>query len=85
MQERQHVRGNLNRKVEKFMMKNRKFVKGIAVAAIAAMSMGMLAGCGGGGDEGHRPRPSLPWGQEDEIFSERQVIRVKIAIIFYSG
>ena len=30
------------------MMKNKKFVKGIAVAAIAAMSMGMLAGCGGG-------------------------------------
>ncbi|MBR4944904.1 MAG: ABC transporter substrate-binding protein [Peptococcaceae bacterium] len=29
-------------------MKNKKFVKGIAVAAIAAMSMGMLAGCGGG-------------------------------------
>lgn len=33
------------------MMKNRKFVKGIAVAAIAAMSMGMLAGCGGGDAE----------------------------------
>ncbi len=30
------------------MMKNKKFVKGIAMAAIAAMSMGMLAGCGGG-------------------------------------
>ena len=30
------------------MLKNRKFVKGIAMAAIAAMSMGMLAGCGGG-------------------------------------
>lgn len=29
------------------MMKNKKFVKGIAMAAIAAMSMGMLAGCGG--------------------------------------
>lgn len=29
------------------MMKNRKLVKGIAVATIAAMSMGMLAGCGG--------------------------------------
>ena len=32
------------------MRKNRKFMKGIAVAAIAAMSMGMLAGCGGGSD-----------------------------------
>ena len=32
------------------MMKNKKFVKGIAAAAIAAMSMGMLAGCGGGSD-----------------------------------
>ncbi|MBQ5858475.1 MAG: ABC transporter substrate-binding protein [Peptococcaceae bacterium] len=31
-------------------MKNKKFVKGIAAAAIAAMSMGMLAGCGGGSD-----------------------------------
>ena len=30
------------------MRKNRRFMKGIAVAAIAAMSMGMLAGCGGG-------------------------------------
>ena len=30
------------------MMKNRKLVKGIAMAAIAAMSMGMMAGCGGG-------------------------------------
>lgn len=29
------------------MMKNRKFVKGIAMAAIAAMSMGILAGCSG--------------------------------------
>ena len=32
------------------MVKNKKFVKGIAAAAIAAMSMGMLAGCGGGSD-----------------------------------
>ena len=32
------------------MMKNKKFVKGIAAAAIAAMSIGMLAGCGGGSD-----------------------------------
>ncbi len=32
------------------MMKNKKFIKGIATAAIAAMSMGMLAGCGGGSD-----------------------------------
>ena len=32
------------------MMKNKKFAKGIAAAAIAAMSMGMLAGCGGGSD-----------------------------------
>lgn len=32
------------------MKKNRKFMKGIAVAAIAAMSMGMLAGCGGESD-----------------------------------
>ena len=32
------------------MMKNRRFVKGVAMAAIAVMSMGMLAGCGGGGD-----------------------------------
>ncbi|MBQ2034778.1 MAG: ABC transporter substrate-binding protein [Peptococcaceae bacterium] len=31
-------------------MKNKKFIKGIAAAAIAAMSMGMLAGCGGGSD-----------------------------------
>ena len=30
------------------MMNSRKFRKGIAMAAIAAMSMGMLAGCGGG-------------------------------------
>ena len=29
------------------MRKNKKFMKGAAVAAIAAMSMGMLAGCGG--------------------------------------
>ncbi len=29
------------------MMKSKKFVKGVAMAAIAAMSMGMLAGCGG--------------------------------------
>ncbi len=32
------------------MRKNRRFMKGVAMAAIAAMSMGMLAGCGGGGD-----------------------------------
>ena len=32
------------------MMKNKKFIKGIAAVAIAAMSMGMLAGCGGGSD-----------------------------------
>lgn len=32
------------------MMNSRKFRKGIAMAAIAAMSMGMLAGCGGGED-----------------------------------
>ena len=32
------------------MMKNKKFIKGIAAAAIAAMSIGMLAGCGGGSD-----------------------------------
>lgn len=30
------------------MLKNKKWMKGVAVAAIAAMSMGMLAGCGGG-------------------------------------
>lgn len=30
------------------MRKNSRFMKGVAVAAIAAMSMGMLAGCGGG-------------------------------------
>ncbi len=30
------------------MMKSKKFVKGVAMAAIAAMSMGMLVGCGGG-------------------------------------
>ena len=30
------------------MRKNSRFMKGIATAAIAAMSMGMLAGCGGG-------------------------------------
>lgn len=28
-------------------MKNKKWMKGIAITAIAAMSMGMLAGCGG--------------------------------------
>ena len=33
------------------MMNSRKFRKGIAMAAIAAMSMGMLAGCGGGGSD----------------------------------
>lgn len=32
-------------------MKQRKWMKGAAVAAIAAMSMGMMAGCGGGADE----------------------------------
>ena len=32
------------------MKKKKKFIKGIAAAAIAAMSMGMLAGCGGGSD-----------------------------------
>ena len=32
-------------------MKNKKWMKGIAITAIAAMSMGMLAGCGGGADE----------------------------------
>ena len=32
------------------MMNSRKFRKGIAMAAIAVMSMGMLAGCGGGED-----------------------------------
>lgn len=32
-------------------MKQRKWMKGAAIAAIAAMSMGMLAGCGGGADE----------------------------------
>lgn len=30
------------------MMKNKKWMKGIAAVAIIAMSMGMLAGCGGG-------------------------------------
>ena len=30
------------------MRKNSRFMKGVAVAAIAAMSMGMLVGCGGG-------------------------------------
>ena len=30
------------------MKKSNRFMKGVAVAAIAAMSMGMLAGCGGG-------------------------------------
>ena len=29
-------------------MKNKKLMKGVAIATIAAMSMGMLAGCGGG-------------------------------------
>ena len=32
------------------MKKNSKLMKGVAVAAIAAMSMGMLAGCGGSKD-----------------------------------
>lgn len=32
------------------MRKNSKWMKGVAVAAIAAMSMGMLAGCGGSKD-----------------------------------
>ena len=32
-------------------MKNKKFMKGVAIATIAAMSMGMLAGCGGGKEE----------------------------------
>ena len=31
-------------------MKNKKLMKGIAIATIAAMSMGMLAGCGGSKD-----------------------------------
>ena len=31
-------------------MKNKKLMKGVAIATIAAMSMGMLAGCGGGKD-----------------------------------
>ena len=34
------------------MKKNSKWMKGVAVAAIAAMSMGMLAGCGGSKDNG---------------------------------
>ena len=34
------------------MKKNSKLMKGVAVAAIAAMSMGMLAGCGGSKDSG---------------------------------
>ena len=34
------------------MKKNSKLMKGVAVAAIAAMSMGMLAGCGGSKDNG---------------------------------
>ena len=33
------------------IMKNKKLMKGVAIATIAAMSMGMLAGCGGGKDE----------------------------------
>jgi len=33
------------------MKKNSKWMKGVAVAAIAAMSMGMLAGCGGSGQK----------------------------------
>ena len=33
------------------MRKNSKLMKGIATAAIAAMSMGMLAGCGGGAQQ----------------------------------
>ena len=32
-------------------MKSKKLMKGVAIATIAAMSMGMLAGCGGGKDE----------------------------------
>ena len=28
-------------------MKNKKWMKGVVIAAIAAMSVGMLAGCGG--------------------------------------
>ena len=31
-------------------MRKNKFMKGVAIATIAAMSMGMLAGCGGGKD-----------------------------------
>ena len=33
------------------IMKSKKLMKGVAIATIAAMSMGMLAGCGGGKDE----------------------------------
>ena len=33
------------------IMKNKKFMKGVAIATIAAMSMGMLAGCGGGKED----------------------------------
>ena len=32
-------------------MKSKKLMKGVAIATIAAMSMGMLAGCGGGKEE----------------------------------
>ena len=32
-------------------MKNKKWMKGVAIAAIAAMSVGMLAGCGGNKQE----------------------------------
>ena len=32
-------------------MKSKKLMKGVAIATIAAMSMGMLAGCGGGKNE----------------------------------
>ena len=31
-------------------MRNKRFMKGVAIATIAAMSMGLLAGCGGGKD-----------------------------------
>ena len=31
-------------------MRKNKFMKGVAIATIAAMSMGMLTGCGGGKD-----------------------------------
>ena len=33
------------------LMKSKKLMKGVAIATIAAMSMGMLAGCGGGKNE----------------------------------